>query len=415
MRSSQVVRPRVSSAKVGYRERLILRVGQILTAMDERPILDGYVVVAGSRIVSVGGGRLPSSRHRDRVMDFNESTVLPGLIDCHEHLLGDGRLAQGIAGDIPLAEYAVAMADRAARILREGITTVRVPGAPGRADLALRTHSAAEERERPRMLCAGLKITTPGGHGGIAASPVVGPAQAREAALREIQAGADFIKVIASGGVGATSSQDSWDQPELTSGELASVTAAAHDAGFRVAAHANGVGIANALDVAVDSVEHGIGLTIDQARFMAKKGIALVPTLSAMRRIAEGRTGDPVPQAWARNARGILDLHIGSFGNALREGVRIAVGTDGFGDFVEELKLFISSGLAPYQALQSATRDAAHVLFSRPQVGVIAPGALADLIVVRGDPLESMDVLREVQLVIIDGRVRRAALANPDG
>jgi imidazolonepropionase-like amidohydrolase len=183
---------------------------------------------------------------------------------------------------------------------------------------------------------------------------------------------------------------------------------AAHAAGLRTTAHADGIpGIRNALEAGIDCIEHGIYLSSDEARFMVEHEVALVPTLSTMVGIYEHGIDYGMPESWIPIARDILQPHRDSFQAALDAGVLFATGTDGFGDMVDEIKIFTSFGLSSYRAIQAATRDAALVISPRPTFGALAPGLSADIVAVAGDPLESLDQLRQVRLVMLEGKVMR--------
>lgn len=237
---------------------------------------------------------------------------------------------------------------------------------------------------------------------------VDGADEARKAVRLQMKAGADFIKIVASGGVGITRPGEEPSQPELTVEEMSAAVDAAHSAGKRVTAHADGVpGIQNAIDAGVDCIEHGIYLTRAQAEQMAERGIALVPTLSTMVGIYERGIEYGMPGSWIPIAEAVLEPHRESFQNALDAGVHFATGTDGFGDIVEEIRLFTTFGLDNHRAIQAATRDAALVCSPRPDFGTLEPGKTADLLAVTGDPLQAVEALRRVRLVTVDGMVVR--------
>ncbi|MCC7023962.1 MAG: amidohydrolase family protein, partial [Thermomicrobiales bacterium] len=249
-----------------------------------------------------------------------------------------------------------------------------------------------------------------GGHGVAAGIEVDGPDEARKAARQQIKAGADLIKMMASGGVGITREGEEPSQPELTVAEMAAAVDAAHNAGLRTTAHADGVpGIRNALEAGIDCIEHGIFLGPDEARFMADHNVALVPTLSTMQGIYEHGLEYGMPASWIPMAHDILEPHRASFQAALDAGVLFATGTDGFGDLIDEIIAFASFGLSPYRAIQAATRDAALVISPHPQFGILEPGKSADIIAVAGDPLQSLDQLRQVRFVMLEGAVKRTA------
>jgi imidazolonepropionase-like amidohydrolase len=387
---------------------LIIRAAQVLTAASDEPLMDAAIHIEAGRIQSLGSWTTAKSEG-GAVLDLGEATVLPGLIDCHEHLNGHDRFA---IGDESVTEsavmYAYVAAYQAQRMLSQGITTARVPGfAPAHIDLELRRAISEGYVRGPRLICAGRHITMTGGHGHVHGHEVDGPDEAAKAARTEIKAGVDFLKIMASGGVGITRPGEDPTQPQLTIGEMRAAVEAGHWAGKRVTAHADGErGISNALESGVDSIEHGIYLTKDHASFMAKRGVALVPTLSTMQGIFEHGLEWGVPATWIPLAEEVLEPHRRSFQNALDAGVVFAAGTDGFGDIVDEITAFASFGLTPHRAIQAATRDAAHVIGPLAHdFGTIEPGQRADLVAVYGDPLADLGALRNVQLVMLNGRI----------
>jgi imidazolonepropionase-like amidohydrolase len=387
----------------------LLRAAQVLTGGDDDPIRDGAVRVRDGRIEAVGSAATLGSEPGEEVMEFPDGTLLPGLIDCHEHLNGHDQYAIGDrsvdASDVMMALVATS---HTRRLIDSGITTARIIGSQGQIDLTVRRAIREGYVEGPRLFCAGQNLIMTGGHGQAAGIEVDGPDEARKAARKQIKAGADFIKMMASGGVGITREGEEPSQPELTVAEMAAAIDAAHAAGLRTAAHADGVpGIRNALEAGIDCIEHGIYLGPEEARIMAEQGVALVPTLSTMQGIYEHGIEYGMPESWIPIARDILEPHRQSFQAALDAGVLFATGTDGFGEMVDEMKLFTTFGLSPYRAIQAATRDAARVVSPRPTFGVLAPGKSADVIAVAGDPLESLDQLRQVRLVMLEGKIKR--------
>ncbi|MCE2528217.1 MAG: amidohydrolase family protein [Actinomycetia bacterium] len=383
-----------------------LQARQVLTGGDEPPIPNGGIRIRGSKIVTVG----PADDIRERddeVLDFGDATLLPGLIDCHEHLSGHDRYAIGDPSVVePDMMFALVGTYHARRLVRIGVTTARIPGAPGHIDLMIRRAIREGYLLGPKMVCAGRVVVMTGGHGSMSGVEVDGPWEARRAARAQLKAGADFVKIIASGGVGITREGELPSQPELSVVEMAAAVEAVHSADRRITAHADGVpGISNALEAGVDCIEHGIYLNADQARFMADNGVAMVPTLSTMQGIYHHGIEYGMPETWIPIAEAILEPHLDSFRHALDAGVHFATGTDGFGDIVDEMIIFTTFGVDNYRAIQSATRDAALVISPYPDFGVLGEGKAADIIAVNGDPLDDLNVLRSVQFVMIDGEV----------
>lgn len=389
----------------------LLRATQVLTGSDQPPISDGAVRIRGSIIEEIGPATDLRSEPGEHVLEFPDGTLLPGLIDCHEHLNGHDRYAIGDASvDAPDTMLTLVGAYHTRRLLNSGVTTARVVGAQGQIDLMIRRAIREGYIDGPRLFCAGRNLIMTGGHGVAAGIEVDGPDEARKAARQQIKAGADLIKMMASGGVGITREGEEPSQPELTVAEMAAAVDAAHNAGLRTTAHADGVpGIRNALEAGIDCIEHGIFLGPDEARFMADHNVALVPTLSTMQGIYEHGLEYGMPASWIPMAHDILEPHRASFQAALDAGVLFATGTDGFGDLIDEIIAFASFGLSPYRAIQAATRDAALVISPHPQFGILEPGKSADIIAVAGDPLQSLDQLRQVRFVMLEGAVKRTA------
>lgn len=386
--------------------RLVLA-GQLITGVDDEPIDDAAVLVDDGVVRAVGRRDEVAAPDGVEMLDCGDLTVLPGLVDCHEHLLGRTRYGEGTeALDEPEATWAVLFADHARRCLENGVTTVRVPGSYRAIDLGVRRAAVEGFLRAPRLVCAGQAITMTGGHGRGAGVEVDGAAACQQAARAQLAAGADFLKVMASGGVGTVRVGEDPTHPELTVDELAAVVTVAESARTYVTAHADGVdGIGNALDAGVHCIEHGIYLTADQAATMAARGVRMVPTLSTMLGIARRGAEWGLPAEWVGIAEGILDVHRESFQNALDAGVVFGVGTDGYGDVVDEIVEFTTYGVSPMRAIQAATRDSAQITSPGARYGVLAVGHSADLIGVAGDPLADLAALRGPSLVMLEGRV----------
>jgi imidazolonepropionase-like amidohydrolase len=323
-------------------------------------------------------------------------TVTPGLIDAHVHLCFDGSADFAAeAREMPSVAAATVKAVRNAAItLRHGVTTVRDLG--GRGDAAIWVGRAVEAGRLPgpRILAAGQALTITGGHGHnvAVAREVDGPDEVRRAVREEIRAGASVIKVMATGGVltpGITA-----DFTAFTPEELRAAVEEAHAWGRAVAAHAIGpVGIVRAVEAGVDSIEHGTMLTAEGARLMRERGTFHVPTLSALLGMVEHP--EEVPAYAVEKATALLDRAREALRRSVRGGVRIACGTDAgtpfnpHGSAPLEIVRMVEWGVPVLQALRAATSVAAELL-RLPDVGVVRPGAVADLCMYEADPLEDV-------------------------
>ena len=372
------------------------------------------VELAGGRIARVAPA-LPqgATAAGARLIPLAGATLLPGLIDLHVHLVWDGGPDPAATNAADGAHLTVVKAvEHARRTLRAGITTVRDVGSV--RDIAIAVARAVEQGvfPGPRIVAAGQTLIMTGGHDPFWGLPVDGPAEALKGVRRQVAAGAGVIKLSATGGVYGRAVGEAVGQAELDREEIAAICREAHKFGLRVAAHAIGeAGIANAVHGGVDTIEHGHFLTPALAGEMARRGAALVPTLFVYRQIAS-RPGVP---AYAREkAAAIVERHRQAVEIARAVGVVIGAGTDAGSpetphpSLVEELACLVNAGLTPAEALVTATSAAARVLGLGDRLGTVAPGMVADLVAVAGDPTADGGCLGQVRLVVRDGVVVRA-------
>lgn len=256
------------------------------------------------------------------------------------------------------------------------------------------------------MICSGQPLTMTGGHGWFMGIEVDGPAEAARAARQQIKAGADWIKIMASGGVGITREGEEPTQPQMTVEEMRAAVEVAHFASIKATAHADGVpGIRNALEAGMDCIEHEIFMGDEEAEYMVKHGVVLIPTVSTMHGIAYRAEELGLPEVWVPVALSTLEPHAESLRAAIRAGVTIGAGTDGFGDIVDEITMIRDAGMDAWNALGTATWDAADILGLGKKIGRIAPNVAADFIAVEGNPLEDFETLRAPAAVGFGGKV----------
>jgi len=370
------------------------------------------VLVDESRIGWVGAhARAPRAARDADGIDGRGRTLTPGLIDCHVHLCFDGGSDfAGEAREMTSDAAATVKAVRnAARTLDHGVTTVRDLG--GRGDSVIQVASGVERGlvAGPRILAAGRALTITGGHGhnlGMARQ-VDGPEGLRGAVREEIRAGATAIKLVATGGVltpGITH-----DFTAFTQEELDAAVDEAHSWGRVVGAHAIGPeGIVRAVRAGVDSIEHGSMLSAEGARLMKERGTFHVPTISAIRGIVDH--ADEVPAYAVEKATALVEPAREGFRRSLRGGVRIACGTDAgtpfnpHGNTLVEIVRMVEWGMTPLQAMRAATSSAA-ALLRLDDVGVVAEGAAADLVLFGANPLEDIRAVLEPALVLKGGEI----------
>lgn len=340
--------------------------------------------------------------------NFPNATLLPGLIDSHLHLAISGADQSEKAN--PAGVVALRMAHHGQVNLQAGITTVRDMGAKEHIDMQYRHALQLGLVTGPRYVCAGQPIIATGGHTPYMGRMVDGPVEARKATREQITAGADWLKMMATGGV-MTEGTDPRTQ-QLMRDEIEAVVQTAHMAGKKVAVHAQGgQGVIDALNAGIDSLEHGIWLTDEAIDLLLERDIAYVPTLSAFYLIAEGVSVAGVkPPKWAIDKTlEAVAAHQVSFAKAVDAGVRIVAGTDYVhGSLPFEMNLMAQYGMNPVAVLRSATSGAAHML-GIDRLGAIQQGYMADMIVVNGDPTKDISALENVLLVISNGNVVHVA------
>jgi imidazolonepropionase-like amidohydrolase len=398
---------------------VLIKAGRLLDVRRGSYIENAAVLIEGERVKEAGPAAevLPHAPKDARVIDLGKATVLPGLIDCHTHLMArfdpgpDGYLL-GLATKSQAYRALEGAAD--ARVtLEAGFTTVRdvENEGSGYADAALRDAINRGLVEGPRMLVATRAIAAVGQYNPFGVSPdltdfptgaqmVSGVEEARRAVREQIGHGADLIKVYAD-----------WNYPTLTVEEMHVIVEEAHKAGLKVAAHANTPGgIKNALNAGVDSIEHGHGADREAIELMKAKGAFLVPTVGVVDRSVERRRAGTLTPEQRKRLDAFVQGTYDEVQTAKSLGVKMASGFDAGGVELQgknahELEALVKRGLTPAEVIQMATVNAAELLGWTDRVGALEPGKFADLIAVDGDPLADITVLQHVKWVMKGGVV----------
>lgn len=381
----------------------------LLLTGDASPPREGWgLVVEGGRIVAVGPADdvAPRATHA-RVLEL-PGTLMPGLIDCHTHVCLSGGLnpVADLKNEGPTRRTVRALAALAAQ-RRAGVTTIRDLGGPGGLDLELARGVREGWIDGPRMMAAGEVVCITGGHACFLGIEADGADAVRAAVRKQLKAGSDLVKVIATGGVITPGVEPGAAQ--MTPDELRAACEEARKAGRRVAAHAQGTeGIRNALAAGVSTIEHGFFLEPETIGMMVARGATLVPTFSASQAMLDGEAAG-VPSYMVDKVKRVKGAHVASFQAALAAGVHVACGTDAgtplnpHGRIATEVALFVRFGATPLQAIHAATGAAARAL-GRDDIGLLEPGRRADLLWVADDPVEDVTRLEKVRGVWIDGR-----------
>jgi imidazolonepropionase-like amidohydrolase len=380
------------------------------------------VVIKGNKIESVtSGGNPPAGA---TVINLPaDTTVLPGLIDTHTHIFLQGEDPKVESYDDQLLKHpssyrAARAAVSARRALEQGFTTLRdleTEGA-GYGDVGIKEAINGGFIPGPRMLVVTRAISVTGGYPLEGYNPDIvvpkgaqlgdGPVELRKITRQQLENGADWIKVYMTHRSWVDKEGHLVSQPTLTVEELKAVVDEAHGQQKKVACHAySGIGLHRALDGGCDSIEHGLSLDDAAIAQMLKQGTWYVPTLGVYY-----TDWSPENTEDGKRDRARAGEHEVSFKKALKAGVKIAFGTDMGGipwtePIANEFRFMVKFGMAPMDAIKAATSRAAELLDMKGEVGVLAPGAFADIMAVQGDPLANVDALKNAFFVMKDGSV----------
>ena len=403
----------------------VVRAGALIDGKSDSARHNQVILIRGNRIESISDAAAAQIPAGADVIDLSRATVLPGLIDSHTHIFLQGEEPAQGGYDVNILKYPLALrAARATvsvrRALEQGFTSLRdleTEGA-GYGDVGIKLAIEGGYIPGPRLFVSTRAISTTGGYPLEGYAPeldmptgaqlVDGPVEARKAAREQLAHGADWIKVYMTHRSWVGRNGELVSQPTLTVEELKAIVDETHGWGKKVACHAyGGTGLRRALDGGCDSIEHGLDLDDAAIAQMLKQGTWYCPTLSAYYHDwAAADTSE------GQRDRKRAAVHEVSFPKALHAGVKIVFGTDIGGipwsePIAQEFPRMVDLGMPPMDAIKSATSRAAEMLDMPGQIGMIAPGAYADVIAVSGDPLHDIRTLQNVQFVMKDGRVFR--------
>src|SRR5262245_48124322 len=391
-----------------------IKAGRLLDVKTGKIANNVFISIENHRIKSIGN-EAPAGA---AVIDLSSALVMPGMVDCHAHILGNlGDLTPGANFRMSSAKKTLWGMRNLKVWLSKGFTALRDAGEDdlGYGQLALRDAINDGWIDGPRMQSSGNFVSVNGGHGD--ATDFIAPDQelprrpniadtvddVARAARRDIKYGADWIKLMGTGGVADLTSD--FNKQELGEEQMAKAVEVAHRAGKRVMVHAEGTeGIKAAVRAGVDSIEHGTMLDDEGAALMAKKGTWLVPTLYTFQHGVELGTShgqDPISLAKTKE---IVAHQQPAFTRALKAHLKIAVGIDDEPQYLpKEVEALVRGGMTPLEALQAATIRGAELLNWSDRIGTIESGKFADIIAINGDPTQDINAIEKVVFVMKDG------------
>ena len=402
--------------------KTLIHAGKLIDGKSDRVQSRISIVVDGNTIADIQEGFI-SSNDFENYIDLRNHTVLPGLMDMHVHFGGEYLSKAESPLKVEREMEAILATQHALVTFKSGFTTVRQVGDSGLVAISLRDAINAGKVIGPRIFAAGKTIATTGGH----ADPtngkalddyayplpeqgvVNGPYEVYTAVRQRYKDGADGIKITVTGGV--LSPAKSGDNPQFTQEEVDAVVSAAKDYGMWVAVHAHGAeGMKRAIKAGVDSIEHGTFMDDEAMDLMIENGTYYVPTISAGVWVAEkSKIDNFFPEIVRPKAASVGPQISGTFKKAHKRGVKIAFGTDAgvqkHGTNWKEFVYMVENGMSEMKAIQSATMETAKLLRIDDKLGSIEEGKLADMIAVKGNPIDDISILENIEVIIKDGIV----------
>ncbi len=408
---------------VVFGQTLYLHCGAVLNCIADRAELEQTIVVEAGKIMGVLDGYVQTPEGVE-VVDLKDMTVMPGFMDMHVHIEGQSspkRYEEGFRMND--ADVALKATIYCKKTLMAGFTTVRDLGGSG-VNVSLRNAINRGFIDGPRIYTSEKSIATTGGHAdptnGVRKDLMKDPGpkegvinsvqDARKAVRQRYKNGADVIKITATGGV-LSVAKDGMG-PQFTVEEVSAIVAAADDYGFVTAAHAHGVeGMKRAVLGGIHSIEHGTFMNDEIITLMKERGTYYVPTISAGRFVFEKAKSNPqfFPAIIRLKALAIGPQIQETFTKAYKAGVKIAFGTDSgvspHGDNAKEFAYMVEAGMSPYDAIKSATVAASDLLRVSDRFGTLEATKMADIVGVKGDPLEDITLLQHIDFVMKGGHI----------
>jgi imidazolonepropionase-like amidohydrolase len=376
-----------------------VRCGRLIDGLSDEPHANAVLAIAGDRFEAVLSDAGPDAERRgEDWLDLSDYTVLPGLVDAHDHLgfdIGDIQ-AQAEGGVVRMALRA---ARNASIALRAGITTLRDLGEVGELGVVFRQAIEDGSIDGPRLIVAREWISRTGGHAWFAARQADGETDVRRAVREQARGGSDWAKIMVTGGILTPSSVPI--SRGFSDDEIEAAVSEAHVLGLPISAHAiGGDGLTACIQAGVDSVEHAYFATDGDLDMMAEGDIALVSTFGIL---DVGSTDERLKPPIRDKMKAAREACLSALSRARERGIRVGCGCDlNHASLTLELQGLVAAGFTPMEAIRAATRLNAEICRAA-EVGRIEAGALADLVAVKGDPLEELGRLDDVMVVVKGG------------
>ncbi|MCY4145766.1 MAG: amidohydrolase family protein [Chloroflexi bacterium] len=381
------------------------------------PLENAAVHIEGERIAWVGAAAvMPAAAQAAEQLDASGKWLLPGLIDAHIHICYNGEESTFALLEKPRDALVLEAVQICKRTLQQGVTTIRDVGGETYIEMSLRDAISRGWIQGPRMKLSGRVISMTGGHAHFIAREADGPDEMRKAAREQIKAGADLVKLMATGG-SATPGQDI-HASQLTVAEIAAVCEVAHMMGRTVAAHCHGTGgIRNCMLGGVDSIEHGTYLDDETADMMVERGAALCLTVGVGNPDLESYPLSPVQQADAERRMPMIEQGVRQIRKTIAlarsKGIFLGCGTDAGGNplaphrfaLAREVELIVENDVPPLEAISIVTRNNAKILRWDDEIGTVEAGKYADLLLLNSDPVADIRSLRDIAAVYKGGEM----------
>jgi imidazolonepropionase-like amidohydrolase len=409
-------------AETAFAQKTYIQCGKLINGTSSAAQSQITIVVEGKNIIDIQKG-YTSGTGADKLINLQNKTVMPGLIDCHVHLESEFNKSSAIEGfTLTDADIAYRASVYAKRTLMAGFTTVRDLGGTG-VNISLRKAIRQGLVDGPRIITAGRAISASGGHMDPSdgfrddafnhrPGPDEGVADGKDELIKAVRLqfkrGSDVIKIASTGGVLDLSEDGSGAQFSID--EIKAVVETAKDYGLKVACHAHGAeGIRRAILGGVTSIEHGTFMDDEDIKLAKQYGTYYVPTIIAGKSVADSaRIPGYFPPVIARKALEIGPQIQQTFTKAYKAGVKIAFGTDAgvyaHGKNYIEFQYMVEGGMTPMEAIKSATSSAADLLGMSEKIGSISKGKSADIIAIEGDPLQDIKAMKNVIFIMKEGK-----------